>query len=389
MSGERDAIGRSGVTAYRLHVDDAALADLDRRLAGTRFLDDMPAGDVFGGDARYGASVPFTRGLVEHWRGAFDWRALERRINRQPQVLCDIDGVQVHAIHRRSARADAMPLVLLHGWPSSILEFVDICDALADPPAHCPAFHVVVPSLPGYGLSTTRLGLGPQPMAALLRQLMERLGYERYIVQGGNWGSVVGTEMARQAPDAVAGLHLNSTNGSAPPGHAAVDEREASWLARQQPPASYPHFVLYSRSPASMAHALNDSPAGLAAWLGLWLRGWADTAWPDNPGLSADWLVGTAAFYWLTGCVATSAMLYWEMVANPPAERFVDVPTAVFLPEHEMVRIPRSWAEHHYRIVRWTLWPRGGHFPAIEIADAFVGDLCAFAAELLRDGVLR
>lgn len=364
--------------AFTVHIGDEDLADAARRLAATRWL----ASDAAAPGS--GASLAFVRGLCEHWLHRFDWRALEGRINLQPNFIAEIDGLAIHTIHRHSSRADAVPLLLIHGWPSSFLEFLDVCDALAEPDGDAPAFHVVVPSLPGYGFSTTRPGTSPRAIAALFAELMRRLGYERFLVQGGNWGSSIGTEMAREWPERLIGLHLNSVNGSAPPAEAGVvlspeDQALADIYVTL---LSAPHFNLITQTPLSTAHAMNDSPAGLAAWLGERLHGWADTELAGNPGLSPDWMVATIALYWFTGTVATSQMLYREAVLDPVPERFVTVPTAVAHFARELVMIPRPWAERHYNVVRWTSYDRGGHYAAIEVPELFVEDVRSFARML-------
>jgi len=366
---------------FTVRIDDAALEDTARRLAATRWLDDRPAPPASG------ATLGFARSLCDHWRHRFDWRALEDRINRHDNVIVDIEGLEIHALVQRSSRADAVPLLLVHGWPSSFLEFLDVCQALAEPEGEGPAFHVVAPSLPGYGFSTTRPGISPRRIAAIFTALMHRLGHDRFIVQGGNWGSGIGTEMARQFPERVIGLHLNSVNGSPPPAAAGVklSSRDQALADSYVTLLSHPHFNLLTQAPLSIAHALNDSPAGLAAWIGEKLRDWADRTMPDNPGLAPDWMVATVALYWFTGSVASSHMLYREALLDPAPERFVTVPTAVAHFARETVIVPRSWAERHYRVVRWTEYDRGGHYAAVEVPDLFVDDLRGFAS-MLCDG---
>jgi microsomal epoxide hydrolase len=369
--------------AFTVHVEDAALADVVRRLAATRWL-----ADPTHGAPGYGVPLALVQALCAHWQERFDWRALEAQINAQPQLIAEIDGIALHAIHRRSSRADAVPLLLLHGWPSSFLEFLDICTPLAEPEGNAPAFHVVVPSLPGYGFSTTRPGVSPRRIAAQLVELMTRLGYERFLVQGANWGSTIGTEMARQFPERLMGLHLNSVNGSAPSPEAGVvlsagDQAMADTYAGL---LSYPHFNLLSRTPLAIAHALNDSPAGLAGWVCEKLYDWADHDMPDNPALSLDWMVATAALTWFTGTAASSGMLYHEAVADHAPGGFVTVPTAIAHFARELVMIPRPWVERHYNLVRWTRYPRGGHWAAIEVPGPFCEDVRTFASMLCDGG---
>lgn len=362
---------------FEVAIPEEALRDVQARLRARR---SMP--DIFAGDWRFGVPLPFVERLCAHWEKDFDWRALEARINRQPQVTTQIDGLTMHAIVRPSSRADAIPLMLLHGWPSSFLEFLDIVDTLAEPEAGEPAFHVVVPSLPGYGFSTTRPGTTPQRIAGMMAELMTRLGYERFVVQGGNWGALIGTEMARQFPERLTGLHLNSINGSPPPDRDSIplSPEEQDWVDDHGALLSFPHFALLTQKPTTPAHALNDSPAGLAGWIGEKLHDWADNE--EGRGLSLDWMVGTIALYWFTQTIASSSLLYYEMVHDMPRERFVGVPTGVALFARELVKIPRPWAARHYNIMHWTRFDHGGHYAAVEAPGPFVEDVRRFAGLL-------
>jgi microsomal epoxide hydrolase len=366
-------VSEGQVEAFTFAAPDAALEDLAARLAATRWFD-----DVFDDDARFGPGRSFVRGLCADW-ARFDWRTLEARLNREPQIVTEIDGLRLHAIHRRSSRPDALPLLLLHGWPSSPMEFLDLVAPLAEPPAGQPTFHVVAPFLPGYGLSTTRPGVSAQRTAALLFELMDRLGYNRFLIQGGNWGALIGAEMARERPERLIGLHLNSVNGRAPADRDAlpVTAEEQAALERAPLPADQAHFLLLSQTPASLAPSLNDSPAGLAAFLGDKFAAWSDPRC-DGPRFR-DFVLGTLSLYWLTSCTASSGLYYFEFARDPPTERYVAVPTAAAVFPEEIVRLPRAWAERCYNIVQWTLHDRGGHFPAVEAPEAFVGDVRAFA----------
>lgn len=368
--------------AFTVNVVDTAIADLRARLAATRWID-----DAVRDEPGYGASLGFVRGLCAHWLERFDWRAVEARINALPNYLAEIDGLDLHFIHRPSPRPDAIPLLLIHGWPSSVLEFLEVCAPLAKPDGDAPAFHVVIPSLPGYGFSQTRPGVSPRRIAAKFAELMTRLGYERFVVQGGNWGSAIGTEMAREWPERVIGLHLNAINGSPPPaGEIALSAQDRALADTYATLLAYPHFNLLARAPLSVAHALNDSPAGLAGWIGEKLRDWADTALPGNPGLAPDWMLATIALYWFTGTIGGASALYREAVCDPVPERFVTVPTAVLHLRAETVVIPRPWAERHYNIAQWTRHERGGHYAAIEVPDLFLEDVRSFARLLCGSG---
>lgn len=366
----------SKVNPFKVAVPDADLADLRARLEATRWVED-PANSGW----RYGPPISFVRRLCAHWLHGFDWRALETRINRELQITTEIEGLTIHTIHRRSSRPDATPLILLHGWPSSFLEFLDMLEPLAEPPAGERAFHVVAPSLPGYGFSTTRPGVTPQRIASIFVELMERLGYSRFMIQGGNWGSLIGTEMARQRPERVTGLYLSTVSGSPPPDIDAlpISDEERSWIADH---FSYPHFGLLSQKPMSPSYALNDSPAGLAAWIGEKLHDWSDNPGADESALSLDQMVGTIALYWFTKTIGPSSMLYYEMVQDMAEERFVAVPTAIAVFPKSIVKLPRSWAARHYNIKRWNVFDRGGHLAAMEVPDLLTQELREFATSL-------
>lgn len=361
---------------FEIHIADAALDDVRARLKATRWLTE----DGYGENA--GASLVFASELATYWFGCFDWRALEARINAQPNFITEIDGLRIHTIHRRSSRPDAVPLLLIHGWPSSFLEFLGVCEALAEPQGDGPAFHVIVPSLPGYGFSTTRPGTSPRRIASLFLALMTRLGHDRFIVQGANWGSTIGTVMAQEAPERVIGLHVNSVNAVPPAEPLPLSPEDQALADRYVTLPGAPHFNLLSKAPLGLAHALNDSPAGLAAWMGERLRDWADAGLPGNPALDPEWIVGNAALAWFTSTAATSAMLYREAVLDPAPPARVEVPVAVAAFARELVLAPRAWAERHYNIVRWTRYAQGGHFAAVEVPEAFVGDIRQFAASL-------
>ncbi|TGD71308.1 epoxide hydrolase [Mangrovimicrobium sediminis] len=367
----------SDLRNFILEIPQAELDDLHTRLRSTRWLQDS-----FDGDWAYGAPLPFVRELCAYWLEGFDWRAVEAKANSHRQCLARVDGLDVHAMYRQSSHPDAIPLLLLHGWPSSCLDFLDLLEPLAEPPVGQPAFHPVAASLPGYAFSTSRPGMTPQAMAPILVGLMEQLGYQRFAVQGGDWGSLVGTELARQFPERVIGLHLNLVNGSPPedPDALPLDDEEKTWTTAIDDWRSYPHLTLQSQKPASLSHALNDSPAGLAAWIGEKLHDWTDNR--DGPAVSPDQMLANIALYWFSGCAGSASRLYYEMAHNPVQERYVTVPTAGAIFPLEVVKLPRAWAERHYNIVQWTVYERGGHFPAWEQPAALLDDLRRFAAHL-------
>ncbi|MFV8817977.1 epoxide hydrolase family protein [Haliea sp. E17] len=364
----------SRLQPFSLHVPQAARDDLDQRLRHTRWLENS-----YLSGWQYGVPVDFTRELCRYWQEEFDWHQLEDAVNANQQCLIHTDGLQLHALYRRSQQPDAVPLLLLHGWPSSCLEFLDLLAPLATPPEGQPAFHPVAASLPGYGFSTTREGIGPQAIAPLLVELMDALGFERFMVQGGDWGSLVGTEIARQYPDRVIGLHLNLVNGSRPANceQLPVSAEELAWIDELDNWLSYPHLQLQTQQPASISHAMHDSPAGLAAWIGEKFFEWTDRRAGDT--VSAEQMLRSIALYWFSGCAGSAAQLYYEMAHNPVQERYVKAPTAAAIFPLEVVKLPRSWAEQHYNIVQWNVFAQGGHFPALEQPAALLQDLRQFA----------
>lgn len=369
------------VTPFTIHVPDAELADLRARLRATRWMD-----DVFEGDWQCGAPVAFARALCDHWLDRFDWRALEARLNSEDHVTTDIDGVTIHAMRRRSDRPDAVPLMLLHGWPSSFLEFLDLYEPLTNPPPGRPAFHVVTPSLPGYGFSTTRRGLTPEIVAGQMVTLMERLGYERFIVQGGDWGSLVAIEIARHHPESLIGLHLNLVSGGLPEDWQdyPLTAEEQGWVRDLASHTTYPHMILQARSPASLAHAQNDSPVGLAAWVGEKIHDWIDADGLAEPFVPYEKLVETVALYWFTGTAGSAALMYHDFAKVPWFGGYIGVPTAGAIFPKEVAKLPRVFAEKLYNLVQWTRYPHGGHFPALEHPDWLVDDLQRFAETLFQ-----
>ena len=234
----------TGPVPFKLRIADESIRDLQLRLQSVRFIDDLEHCDW-----ESGPPPAFVRSLCGYWLNHFDWRRFEQRINREPQVTLETDGLRLHAIHRRSSRSGAIPLLLIHGWPGAFTEYLELCQPLSEPgPDHLP-FHVVVPSLPGFGFSTTRHGVAVREIASVFATLMERLGYDRFMVQGGNWGGIVGTEMARQFPEKVSALHLSSISGSPPEDRTGLEisGEEQSWVVD---PATFPHFALLTRKPA-------------------------------------------------------------------------------------------------------------------------------------------
>lgn len=374
---------------FTAQIPDDAIADVKARLRNARYIE-----DTFGGWP-HGVTGPFVKALCEHWLHKFDWRALERRINGERNHICEIDKQAIHLLHKRSTRPDAIPLLLIHGWPGSFLEFLDVCAPLAEPSSSGPAFHVIIPSLPGYGFSgkPTRPGMNPQAIAKLFVGMMSELGYPRFIVQGGDWGSMIATDIARNFPDRCLGLHLNMVGGS-PPENASsqtLSRDEQAWVAdfkRFQTELSG-YFAIQSTKPATPAYALNDSPAGLAAWIGEKFYYWTDRRDNDQLTIPLDKLIGNIALYWFTGTIGSSMRLYYEYVRAPAEEKFVTVPTGGAIFPKELVKLPKPWAEKRYNLVHWSVFDRGGHFAAMEAPDLFMGDIRKFASTLSERGLLN
>ena len=358
---------------YRIDVPDAVLTDLAGRLRRTRF-----PGEVPGTGWRQGLPLGYLREIVRYWLDDYDWRRHEARLNRYQQFTTTVTGQRIHFLHVRSPHQAAIPLFLTHGWPGSLVEFLDVLDPLADPDDPADAFHLVVPSLPGYGFSgpVTETGWTPRRIGAAFCEVADRLGYERYGVQGGDWGALVSCNMAELRPDRTLGLHVNLMN--VPPA-AGEDPPPTPWRQRVGRGGGGYEAILGTR-PQTMGYLLDDSPAGLAAWIIEKFHEW--TEGPDERcGLSLDLMLTNVMFYWVNRAGASSSRLYWErrqhMETTLPRQR-VTVPTGVANYPGELTRSRRADAERYFNVVHWSELPRGGHFPATEVPDLFVQDVREF-----------
>lgn len=378
------AVDSSAIKPFKIHIQDRVLADLRRRLADTRWPDQLP-----GTTWEYGADISRVRELANYWQNGYEWRAQESRINRFDQFITEIDGQTIHFIHERSKREDAIPLLLIHGWPGSIVEFLALIGPLTHPKdSNMPAFDVVIPSLPGFGFSgpTTSRGWGVQRMAKALIVLMDRLGYSRYGVQGGDWGGAIAQEMARQAPARVLGLHLNLI-AIPPPGPDAMKEltpeehrRYSSWWDDGRSK----FFDLQSSEPQTVAYALSDSPVGWLAWL---VERFQDLT--DNDGdflhtVDRDAFLTNVTLYWVTGTVGSSMRIYEEhqLSDNHNAHGRLETPVAYAVFPKEAVAAPERWIDLSFNVVQRTEMPRGGHFAALEQPDLMVQDIRLFFSRL-------
>jgi pimeloyl-ACP methyl ester carboxylesterase len=372
------------IDRFQIHVEDAVLDDLRARLSATRYPDEI---DGVGWD--YGIPMGYLRELVEYWRDAFDWRAQEARLNALANHRTTIDGQSIHFVHARSPHHEAMPLLLTHGWPGSIVEFLDVIPRLTDPESHggqaADAFHVVAPSLPGYGFSgpTRSRGWDTWRIAGAFAELMPRVGYERYGAQGGDWGSQVATRIAVIDPERCIALHLNMAFGGKPEQAAALTDQEKADLAamRDFEREETGYSREQSTKPQTLGMALNDSPAGLLAWIVEKFRTWSDCDGDPENAFTRDQLIANVMVYWVTGTFASSARLYWEHQHRTSGEGepgYVGIPTGVARYPKEVLRFPRSWVETRYNVTHWAEMPRGGHFAAMEQPELFVDDLRTF-----------
>jgi epoxide hydrolase len=381
------------VTPFHVHVPDADLADLRDRLGRTRWPEPQPVPDW-----SQGVPLAYLQELCRSWGTDYDWRKVEARLNALPQYRTVIDGLGLHFLHVRSPDPAALPLVLTHGWPGSVLEFLEVLGPLADPRAHGgaaeDAFHLVVPSLPGYGFSDkpATTGWGVDRTARAWARLMARLGYERYGAAGSDWGTSISSALAQHDPAHVAGIHL--VPPLAAPDPATFDEltdAERAALAdldrRARTESAYSE--LHRTKPQTLGYALLDSPAALCAWLveKFW-------TWTDHPGdlervLSRDQVLDAVTLYWLTGTGASAARLYWESIEQvtrwltEPGRDLVRVPTGCSVFAAEVPRPSRRWAARRYPDIRyWAEHDHGGHFAALEVPDLLVEDIRAFFRHL-------
>jgi epoxide hydrolase len=375
------------IRPYRIEIPQADQDDLRDRLARTRWPDELP-----GVGWSYGIPLAYVKELADYWRTTYDWPGQEARLNEFPQYTTTIDGQKIHFLHVRSAEPDAIPLLLTHGWPGSVVEFLEVIRPLTDPRSHGgnpkDAFHVVAPSIPGFGFSgpTHETGWDVKRIARALAKLMNRLGYHRYGAQGGDWGSAITRELGLSDQDHVLGLHLNTlaTPPSGDPDEmAALTEAEKGHLEaaarfRQQGSA---YFMVQSSRPQTLAYALTDSPAGLLAWIGEKFKEWSDSSSAIEDAIDRDRLLTNVSVYWFTGTANSSARLYYEFGHSGASWGKIEtctVPTGVAVFPREIAPPIRRFAERSNNIVHWSEFDRGGHFAAMEEPDLLVGDVRDF-----------
>ncbi|HZB31062.1 MAG TPA: epoxide hydrolase [Streptosporangiaceae bacterium] len=391
--------GTDALRPYRLRVPQADLDDLRARLAAVRWPDEIP-----GIGWAQGVPLGYLRELTEYWRDRYDWRAHEALLNSFPQFTTTIDGADIHLLHIRSPEPTALPLLLTHGWPGSIVEFIDVIAPLSDPRGQgddpADAFHLVIPSLPGYGLSgpTRERGWGISRIARAWSELMSRLGYRRYGAQGGDWGHAITRELAAIDAERVIGIHLNTLLTPPPddPAEAALltaEERARLDHLSEVEADMSAYARIQGTRPQTLAYALTDSPVGQLAWIVEKFKEWTDSERVPEDAVPRDRLLTNVMLYWLTRTAASSARLYWDTFHPvpppasivPPPERAAAIPTGVAVFARDHARPVRRLAERDINIAHWAEYDRGGHFAAMEEPDLFVRDVRTFFRLLRAD----
>ena len=378
------------ITPFTIQVPDEGLSDLRTRILNTRWPCQAP-----GAAWAQGTDLAYLKRLLGYWADGFDWRAQEHRLNTFKHFRAELGGIHIHFVHERAREGNGIPLILTHGWPSSFLELLPLVPLLTDPKAHGidgPAFDLVIPSLPGYGFSERPAQANYGTVARLWHELMHGLGYERYGAGGGDFGAGVATFMALENPVPMIGIHLTTMELWPPIGEGTrpLTEAESTYVAqvRQWDEVERGYSAIQSTRPQTLGYALNDSPAGLAAWiLDKWWA-WSDSGGDLEAHFSKDFLLSMLTLYWVTETITPSMRDYfdnrWNGAAIQPGDR-VHVPAGFANFDHNYVpegSPPREWAERLYDVRRWTSMPSGGHFGAAEEPERLARDIAAFFAEI-------
>ncbi len=380
------------IAPFSIQIEEVVLSDLQARIRNTRWPDQAP-----GVAWEQGTDLTYLRQVLAYWADEFDWRARQRELNAFNQFRAELDGVHIHFVHERAPRGRGIPLILTHGWPSTFVELLPLVPFLTDPKAHDvagPAFDVVIPSLPGYGFSKrpSRTGVNYRYVAGLWHRLMRGLGYERYGAQGGDFGAGVATFMALDDPRPMIGIHLSNLEipPYTGPGSRPLSEAEKTYLERNEAwwQAEGGYKAIQATKPQTLGYGLNDSPAGLAAWILEKWRAWADSGGDLNGRFSRDFLLTNVTLYWATQTITPSIRDYfdnrWFGVTLGPQD-FVNVPTGIAVFAKQFVddgAPPREWAERLYNVRRWTPMPSGGHFAPAEEPERLARDIATFFADL-------
>jgi pimeloyl-ACP methyl ester carboxylesterase len=400
LPGQLAAAGDGNtIRPFHVYVPDEQLVDLRRRIAATRWPDKETVADQ-----SQGAQLAKLQALVRYWGSGYDWRKAEAKLNALPQFTTNIDGVDIHFIHVRSRHKNALPLIVTHGWPGSVIEQLKIIGPLTDPTAHGgsaeDAFDVVIPSLPGYGFSGRPTGTGwdPDRIARAWAELMQRLGYTRYVAQGGDWGTPISSAMARQAAAGLLGIHINLPatvppevaaalgGGPVPVGLSEKERAVLDALMTSGKSGTLAYFTMMTARPQTVGYGATDSPAGLAAWI-LVHPGFGQWTYGADPGKSPtkDDVLDNITLYWLTNTAASSARLYWEngargsvIVAAAQKTAEISLPVAITVFPEDVYRAPETWARRAYRdLIYFHEVDKGGHFAAWEQPELFIAELRA------------
>lgn len=369
------------VEPFRIAVPAEVIADLCDRLRRTRWPD-----QIAGSGWSYGADTAELRALCDYWANGFDWREREALLNAHRHAMVDVDGFRLHVLRRPAGEGPAVPLLILHGWPSSFVQMLPLLDELPAAEArHGVRFEVVVASLPGYGFSQIpgEAGMNMARAGRLMVALMKALGHDRFALRASDVGAAIARQIALASPQALIGLHLSGTNPFLPPrlpddldeDEKAFVEAARSWAVSE---GGYAH--MHTTRPQTLAHALNDSPAGLAAWIVEKFRAWGDTGGDVHSRFSRDDLLTNLTIYWATGTINSSMRLYFENVRDPGAIGRVEVPTAYLMGPRDMIPTPRNWVNRAYALASWKLADAGGHFMEWEEPALVADDLASFFA---------
>jgi len=381
----------AAIRPFQVNVPEKAIVDLRQRIAATRWPDREIVTD-----RSQGAQLAKIQALVRYWGTGYDWRTAEAKLNALPQFVTKIDGLDIHFIHVRSRHPNALPLIMTHGWPGSIFELVKVIGPLTDPTAHGgraeDAFDLVVPSMPGYGFSgkPQSTGWNPDHIARAWDELMRRLGYTRYVSQGGDWGAVVSDVMARQAPPGLLGIHINmpatvppeiakvlASGGPAPAGLSPEEKVAFDGMDALYKKGSGYALMMVTR-PQTLGYSLADSPVGLAAWFYDKFADWTYSAGEPEKVLTRDEMLDDITLYWLTNTGTSSAQLYWENNANNFNAVDINIPAAITVFPGEIYRAPRSWAQRAYhKLIYFNEVDNGGHFAAWEQPELFATEIRA------------
>jgi len=391
----------AAIRPFHVDVPEKALVDLRQRIAATRWPDRETVTD-----RSQGAQLAKIQALVRYWGTGYDWRKAEAKLNALPQFVTKIDGLDIHFIHVRSRHPNALPLIMTHGWPGSIFELVKVIGPLTDPTAHGgraeDAFDLVLPSMPGYGFSgkPQSTGWNPDHIARAWDELMRRLGYERYVSQGGDWGAVISDVMARQAPPGLLGIHVNmpatvppeiakvlASGGPAPAGLSPEEKVAFDGMDALYKKGSGYALMMVTR-PQTLGYSLADSPVGLAAWFYDKFADWTYSGGDPEKVLTRDEMLDDITLYWLTNTGTSSAQLYWENNANNFNAVDINIPAAITVFPGEIYRAPRSWAERAYhKLIYFHTVDNGGHFAAWEQPELFATEIrAAFKSLRPADG---